>query len=219
MKVKLLRRAFCVVMCVVILACSSVNAFAAELFNDEYEYKWGNSSGSSVYIDWFNVNFPTSGRITYSDLFSGVWSWISVINSINANNTYTNTTSTGWISFSIVTSEAWWNARTGLWADYTYAFTHPYDENNIVIRDGMVVDPDYPATHPMCGQRIMYANVFFNYDTTIFTGVTKSSIVAHEIGHVLGFGHETSNSIMEQGTLSYTQIQGTDITNYNDKYN
>jgi len=78
LKVKLLRRVFCVVMCVVILACSSVNVFGSNLYN--VNYKWSDCMLGCLNVQWLNLNVPntvTSIGVTTSTLWSGNYMWTS----------------------------------------------------------------------------------------------------------------------------------------------
>jgi len=210
LKVKLLRRVFCVVMCVVILACSSVNAFCVEIYSSIYKLQWNDNGWNTLRIQWYDYNCASANSPIASKLDAGTnfWSSESFVSDVEVP---LNTA--GSIAHAVPERD-WWeeywdnNFAAALEAaGVTFIFDTNYN---------MITTDNVAYSTGLIEEAVIY------YNPTGVLSVYQGSLeclVAHEIGHALGFGHHTSNpSIMRQGLKNYTGLQPVDITDLYDKY-
>lgn len=224
MKVKLLRRVFCVVMCVVILACCSVNVFAVDWLNRPL--KWSNSGSGHVNIYWADFDAPYSGiGVTHSKIASGAAMWVngtSVISSrlyaTEVSVSQLGTYSSGWIAFVMATPEYWSDVEFGLLSEEVFAVTNAYDSIGMPIEQS--------SSNLIAQSYIFYSPTHDTEDIDpefVETPVSNwASIMAHEIGHSLGFGHTASSveSIMRKdiASLGYASLKLYDQGDFHRKY-
>lgn len=182
-----------------------LNAMAAELYPGT-PVSWGIYAGNNLSIVWHNYN--VTGTLG-SCLSGGMQYWTS-------QTMVTASSTTSFASAKLVhvnASQAWWDAQFNAFeVEEVYAATAIYDTNGVGISASNVAS----TTRLIGGANIYYSpySVFGDFTTTNY-----KSLVAHEIGHALGFGHyEDTPSIMNDGKLSFTSLQTYDINEFNDKY-
>lgn len=218
MKVKLLRRVFCVVMCIVILACSSVNAFGAPLFGGVDEYYWDSYDPySTVEMYWIDVNISNSfyGGINRGNLVGGINAWVIGTRECTPHIVMTEYNGAnvpwpddGWIAHSIPGRLFWEGLFVFSEDSYnTLGKTVLYSGANEVVQG-------YPGR-----ENITHGYVYYNYNHNNMTGYNWTNTVAHEIGHTLGFGHYSGvPTIMNPGNTDYVTLQAYDINEFVQKY-
>lgn len=227
LKVKLLRRVFCMVMCVVILACSSTNVLADELYEYEYNdltcFRWANRNSYALNIAWININIPTSGSgITTSNLNNGrdIWTVHSDYFTQGGNprvivndTSLTSWPSSGWIAHTIP-AENYWIDLIGAFSDYS-------NTAGRAVLTSTLGNPIQSNNTDSCGTEIAYATIYYNPVTTVFARVDRNITVAHECGHALGFGHTDSTADVMYYNGCYctaTGLSQNELTYYENKY-
>jgi len=135
------------------------------------------------------------------------------LNGVTTINTYNSVD--GCMAHAVPTT-TWWESYWSDSFDYVYGaagVTFVTDtgylqvtESNVSLSTGLIRDA------------IIYYNPMEGAHYN-FTSLNDSCLVAHEVGHALGFGHHTDNpSIMQQGRKSYTGLQTVDVADFNAKY-
>lgn len=181
-----MKRIASVLFILVLLVCS---VSAAEMYNPAK--KWYSSGNGKAYIKQYEYDLNNNCRPSYvypdASISSGYFLWeantqigIRVVNeSVSTMNV------SGRIVHLVPTRSGW----DGLWDTddqrrYYVALTHNCDTNSVQITTlNAGQTTDYIANANIYYQHSDYGNLDY-YSTSQF-----SSLIAHEMGHVLGFGH------------------------------
>lgn len=218
MKKQLSRCCRCFVLTAFLLVSCVSATFATNLFETPYDIKWNDSSGGYIYYDWYMINIPVSGHpITPARIDAGTNYWVRDIVSDATGSrgiqesqiSAANAPVSGFIVHSIP-SEEWWESHNAYFQGNALAFAIPVDTA------GRELNYSYQGT-----LRIDYGAIFYNPDTSYYTGnpYASNTVVAHELGHLFGFGHEEEDSIMRLENSAMDGIEDLDIENYKIKYN
>lgn len=181
--------------------------FATSAFADTFSFKWSIKSGNRVTVaangDNLNSNWGgtvfTNARTKWNESSARI-----LVSSVSFSSSKLDLYS--------VSSTQWTNNG---WGAGLYAWAQPWSGGSACSSNANV-NPDTNCT------TADYGAIYVNSGNTPSDSNLKSAILAHEIGHIVGLAHTTSNtsSLMQGSPNSYFSYTPTtyDVNQFNGKY-
>lgn len=196
--------------CLILISSIPICASAAELYSSSYPKAWyARTSSNYPYVAHYDSNVFSTYGVYISGGYS-IWN-----NSGRASNySISSSSSTSYRIYHMVPTLTWWQNILSSNAQFVQAITYPYDTNGTQITSG-----NYATTTSSIRSATVYYqptgtgyNSFNNLSNT-----EKYCVIAHEIGHALGFGHydgTTSSGSYASIMNSLQDRSFTALTNY-----
>ncbi|MHA7582389.1 reprolysin-like metallopeptidase [Paenibacillus vandeheii] len=181
--------------------------FATSAFADTFNFKWSIMSGNlvSVAANGDNLNSDWGGTVFTNARTK--WNGTSARILVSSSSF-----SSSKLDLYSVSSTQWTNNG---WGSGLYAWAQPWSGGSACSANANA-NPDTKCT------TADYGAIYINSGNTPASSDLKSAILAHEIGHIVGLAHTTSNtsSLMQGSPNSYFSYTPTtyDVNQFNGKY-
>ncbi len=163
-------------------------------------------------IRWYNYNVSNTN---FTSNFTSALSYWKVFYGVSVTKVTSDSFLVSLIEF-VTPTTTWWNSKFN---STVVGVTYPYDTNGKEINSA--------ATAQSSTKKIRSALIYFNPDTNAFgywgmTSLAYRNVIAHEVGHALGFGHYNGGASIMNSDISdfesYTGLQLYDRNEFSRKY-